>query len=264
MTKPKTRKTARSAAKTQEETGLQSLASICTTLAVGVFVLTFVAQNFLIPSASMASTILVGDHVIADGASLAPPTKWAPFEPYRKLRRGEPVVFHKPLLQEGDGQYLTLVKRVIGLPGDRIHLEHGIVYVNGVAQNEPYAANITADNYDPYRDDFPAHSGALVPGVTATWSLEMPQHIQNGELIVPPDCYFMMGDNRANSLDSRYWGFVHRENLIGRPLFVYWSFETPEGQVNKTSLAEQTEFALHEALHFFDETRWSRTLHRIR
>jgi len=99
--------------------------------------------------------------------------------------------------------------------------------------------------------------GALVPGVTATWSLEMPQHIQNGELIVPPGCYFMMGDNRANSLDSRYWGFVHRENLIGRPLFVYWSFVTPDDQ-DKTSLAQQTEFALHEAVHFFSDTRWRR------
>jgi signal peptidase I len=244
------------------ENPLESFASLCGTLIVGLFVLTFIAQNFVIPSASMASTILVGDHVIADTASLAPATRWAPL-PYRPLKRGEPVVFHKPLLQEGDGQYLTLVKRVIGLPGDRIHLEHGIVYVNGVALNEPYAAKITADNYDPYRDDFPAHSGALVPGVTATWSLEMPQHIQNGELIVPPDCYFMMGDNRAHSLDSRYWGFVHRENLIGRPLFVYWSFETPENQVNKTSLAQQTEFALHEALNFFNQTRWSRTLHTI-
>src|SRR5215469_5557258 len=100
-----------------EETGLQSLASICTTLAVGLFVLTFIAQNFLIPSASMASTILVGDHVIADTASLAPPTRWAPV-PYRPLQHEEPVVFHKPVFQEGDGEYLTLVKRVIGLPGD--------------------------------------------------------------------------------------------------------------------------------------------------
>ena len=247
----------------KKETGLQSLASICTTLAVGMFALTFVAQNFLIPSASMASTILVGDHVIVDKTSLAPPTRWAPL-PYRPLMRGEPVVFHKPLLQEGDGQYLTLVKRVIGLPGDRIHLERGVVYVNGIAQNEPYAAKIDVTNYDSYRDDFPAHSGALVPGVTATWALEMPEHIHKGQLVVPADCYFVMGDNRTNSLDSRYWGFVHRENLIGRPLFVYWSFVTPGDQGNKTSFADQTAFALHTVLHFFDDTRWRRTLKPIR
>jgi signal peptidase I len=237
---------------------------LCTTLIVGIFVLTFIAQNFLIPSASMASTILVGDHVVADIASLAPPAKWAPFMPYRPLQRGEPVVFHKPMLQEGDGQYLTLVKRVIGLPGDRIHLEHGIVYINGIAQSEPYAAKITPANYDPYRDDFPAHSGALLGGVTATWALELPQHVQNGDLLVPRDCYFMLGDNRANSRDSRYWGFVHRDNLIGRPLFVYWSFVTPQDQMYKTSAADQMEFALHTALHFFDDTRWQRTFHRIR
>ncbi len=93
--------------------------------------------------------------------------------------------------------------------------------------------------------------------------LELPQHVQNGDLIVPPDCYFMMGDNRAYSLDSRYWGFVHRDNLIGRPLFVYWSFVTPGDQVNKTSLADQIAFAAHTALHFFDDTRWRRTLKRI-
>ncbi len=156
--------------KQTEETGLQSLASICTTLAVGIFAMTFIAQNFVIPSASMASTILVGDHVTADTSSLAPTAQWASFMPYRPLQRGEPVVFHKPMLQEGDGQYLTLVKRVIGLPGDHIHLDHGIVYVNGIALNEPYAAKIAPANYDPYRDDFPAHSGALVPGVTATWA----------------------------------------------------------------------------------------------
>jgi signal peptidase I len=247
-----------------KETGLQSLASICTTLVVGLFVLTFIAQNFLVPSASMASTILVGDHVVADTSSRAPQTRWASFMPYRPLRRGEPVVFHKPLLQEGDGEYLILVKRVVGLPGDRLRLESGVVYINGVALNEPYAAKITSANYDPYRDDFPAHSGTLVPGVTATWALEMPKHVRNGELIVPPDCYFVMGDNRADSLDSRYWGFVHRGNLIGRPLFVYWSFVTPSDQQYKTSPSDQIAFALHTALHFFDETRWRRTLKPIR
>ncbi len=247
----------------EQETALQSFASICSTLVVGLFALTFIAQNFMIPSASMASTILVGDHVVADTASLAPATRWAPL-PYRPLKRGEPVVFHKPLLQEGDGQYLTLVKRVIGLPGDRIHLRGGVVYLNGVAQNEPYAAKIPDGEYDAYRDDFPAHSGALVPNVSAEWALDLPNHIEGDDLVVPPDCYFMMGDNRANSLDSRYWGFVHRDNLIGRPLFVYWSFVTPGDQVNKTSLGDLLAFAAHTAMHFFDDTRWRRTLKPIR
>jgi len=245
-----------------EETGLQSFASICSTLIVGLFALTFVFQNFMIPSASMASTILVGDHVVADRASLAPPARWAPFMPYRDLRRGEPVVFYKPAL-EANGEQLTLVKRAIGIPGDRIHLRDGIVYVNGIAQNEPQTAKIDASNFDAYRDDFPSLSGLGVFGVTAEWAVDLPNHIQGGDLVVPPGYYFVMGDNRPSSLDGRYWGFVPRANLIGRPLFVYWSFPTPDDQMYKTSAAEQASFTLHELLHFFDETRWRRTLHRI-
>jgi signal peptidase I len=245
-----------------EETGLQSFASICSTLVVGLFVLTFVFQNFMIPSASMASTILVGDHVVADRASLAPPARWAPFMPYRDLRRGEPVVFYKPAL-EANGEQLTLVKRVIGIPGDRIHLRDGTVYLNGVAQTEPQAAKIDASNFDGYRDDFPSVSGLGVPGVTAEWAVDLPTHIRNGDLVVPAGYYFVMGDNRPNSLDGRYWGFVPRANLIGRPLFVYWSFETPDGQMYKTSAAEQASYTFHELLHFFDQTRWRLTLHRI-
>jgi signal peptidase I len=245
-----------------EETGLQSFASICSTLIVGLFVLTFVFQNFMIPSASMASTILVGDHIVADRASLAPPARWAPLMPYSDLRRGEPVVFYKPAL-EANGEQLTLVKRVIGIPGDRIHLRDGIVYLNGVAQSEPQAAKIDFSNYDTYRDNFPSESGLGIPGVTAEWAVDLPTHIQGGDLVVPPDHYFVMGDNRPKSLDGRYWGFVPRANVIGRPLFVYWSFETPDVQMYKTSAAEQASFTLHEVLHFFDETRWRRTLHRI-
>jgi signal peptidase I len=245
-----------------EETGLQSFASLCSTLVLGLFVLTFVFKNFMIPSASMASTLLVGDHVVADVGSLAPASKWTPFMPYRALKRGEPVVFYKPVL-EASGEEMTLVKRVIGIPGDRIHLRNGIVYLNGVAQDEPRAGKPTAATYDAYRDDFPAVDGSHVAGVTAEWALEMPRHVEGGDLVVPPDHYFVMGDNRLNSLDGRYWGFVAKENLVGRPLFVYWSFETPHDQFNKTSASEETQFAVHEIVHFFDETRWRRTLHPI-
>ena len=245
-----------------EETPLQSFASICGTLVVGLFVLTFLFQNFMIPSASMASTLLVGDHVVADRASLAPSAKWAPFMPYRELQRGEPVVFYKPAA-EANGEQLTLVKRVIGLPGDRIHLRNGIVYLNGVAQIEPHAAKPPYATYNPYRDNFPSLPAAAGgPEVTAEWSVDLPRHIEGEDLVVPPDHYLMMGDNRPNSLDSRYWGFVPRANLIGRPLFVYWSFITPDG-LDNASAAEQAAFAVHEFIHFFDETRWRRTLHPI-
>jgi signal peptidase I len=245
-----------------EETPLQSFASLCGTLVVGIFTLTFVFQNFMIPSASMASTLLVGDHVVADRASLSPAAGWAPFVPYRELQRGEPVVFYKPAV-EANGEQMILVKRVIGIPGDRIHLRDGIVYLNGNAQIEKRAAKIDSSNFDAYRDDFPSVSSASVPNVTAQWSLELPTYIQGEDLVVPPDHYFVMGDNRPNSLDGRYWGFVPRANLIGRPLFVYWSFETPNDQMYKTSAAEQASFTFHEIVHFFDETRWRRTLHPI-
>ena len=224
--------------------------------------LTFILQNFVIPSRSMASTMLVGDHVIADRASLSPSARWAPFIPYRPLRHGEPVVFYKPVL-EPDGTNLTLVKRVIGLPGDRIHLRDGIVYLNGVAQNEPHAAKPPYSTRNLYRDDFPAVSPATDPRVTATWSVDLPSHIQGSDLVVPPDCYFVMGDNRPDSLDSRYWGFVHRDNLIGRPLFVYWSFDEPEENGPTPPLSERAASTLHAFIHFFDGTRWSRTLRRI-
>jgi len=245
------------------ESHLQSIASLCTTLVTCLFALTFVFQNFAIPSASMASTLLVGDHVVVDRASLAPPATAPHIIPYRPLRRGEPVVFFKPVL-EPDGTNLILVKRVIGLPGDRIHLRNGIVYLNGVAQHEPYAAQPTAANWDAYRDDFPLMPPERVPGVTPMWALDLPTHVQGDDIVVPPDSYFVMGDNRTHSNDGRYWGFVERKNLIGRPLFIYWSFKTPDNQIDKTSLPDQISFALHQATHFVSDTRWRRTFQIVR
>lgn len=245
------------------ESRLESFASFLCAVVPVLFVITFVFQNFAIPSASMASTLLIGDHVMADRASLAPETGWAHIVPYRELRRGEPVVFYKPVL-EPDGTEMILVKRVVGLPGDRIHLRGGVLYVNGIAQNEPQAAKPTALNYDAYRDDFPSISPAGVPQVTAEWALDLPAHIQGEDLLVPPDSYFVMGDNRTDSLDGRYWGFVHRENLIGRPLFIYWSFKTPADQIDKTSFADEVSFAAHQFTHFFTDTRWRRSLQVVR
>jgi len=245
------------------ESHLQSIASLCTTLVTCLFALTFVFQNFAIPSASMASTLLVGDHVVVDRASLAPPATGLHIIPYRPLRRGEPVVFFKPVL-EPDGTNLILVKRVIGLPGDRIHLRNGIVYLNGVAQHEPYAAQPTAANWDAYRDDFPLMPPERVPGVTPMWALDLPTHVQGDDIVVPPDSYFVMGDNRTHSNDGRYWGFVERKNLIGRPLFIYWSFKTHDNQIDKTSLPDQISFALHQATHFVSDTRWRRTFQIVR
>lgn len=251
----------------QERRGstFQEFASICSTFAVGLFVMTFLFQNFVIPSSSMASTLLVGDHVLVERVTLAPSSSVvAGLVPYGQLQHDEPIVFFRPV-PNASGDHDILVKRVIGLPGDRIHLSRGIVYRNGVALHEPYAALPTSASYDPYNDDFPAIPAdqSRIP-VMASWSVELRDHIQGGDLVVPSGFYFMMGDNRTNSYDSRYWGLVPRANLIGRPLFVYWSFLTPDDQQYKTSVSDRSTFALHQALHFFDETRWSRTLQRIR
>ena len=262
MRKPSAKRPAETRPTAAEETPLQSFASLCGTFAIALFLFSFVFQNFAIPSASMASTILVGDHVLVERATLAPSTSWASFLPYRELHRGEPVVFYKPFL-DPSGEYTILVKRVIAIPGDRIHLRRGVVYLNGIAQNEPFATQPTFANYDPYRDDFPAVPAANVPRVTAQWALDLPSHLQGEDLVVPPDHFFVMGDNRTNSLDGRYWGLVPRANLIGRPLFIYWSFKTPEDQNYKTSLADRTGFTLHQFFHLLDETRWSRTLKAV-
>jgi signal peptidase I len=236
-------------------------------LAVGLFVMTFVFQNFEIPSASMEKTLLIGDHVLVDRISLAPPAHWAPFVHYRDVRRGDIIVFLKPHPETPD---LFLVKRCIGIPGDRIHLSHGIVYLNGVAQNEPYAGNMPVDDGDPSTPTAPtattspaSPSGPNDSNVTRL-GLDLPNHIVDGDLVVPPGKVFAMGDNRTESLDGRFWGFVPRENIVGRPMFVYWSFETPADQIDKTSLGDRIAFMGHILIHIFDQTRWSRTFHVVR
>jgi len=248
------------------ETPMEALASICTILALGMFVFGFIFQNYEIPSGSMLNTLLIGDHVVVDRSTLAPPTRWAPFVHYRPVQRGDIIVFEKPNPESPD---LILVKRTIGIPGDRIHLRKGVVYLNGVAQVEPHAIQPTADgigmeSYQPYRDDFPSVTPSPDEQVTEIWREELPEHIQGDDLVVPPGFVFAMGDNRAESLDGRYWGFVPQQNILGRPLFVYWSFETPADQENKTSAADRIGFMFHIVTHIFSDTRWKRTFHVIR
>jgi signal peptidase I len=254
-----------------KETPFEALASICSVLVVGLFILTFLAQNYVIPSGSMENTLLVGDHLIVDRITLMPPASWMPLIRYREPRRGDIVVFIKPVYQPGidatdaDGtpQYTPLVKRLIGVPGDHIHLRNGIVIVNGVAQPVGFAQPTTTDNFNEFLDDFPAVPPAGVPGSTESWAVNFSSYIQDGDLVVPPGMYFMMGDNRHNSLDSRYWGFVPRANILGRPLFNYWSFNTPKGQLEQTGFGHKLAWIGHVLVHFFPDTRWKRTFHVV-
>jgi len=253
-----------------EETPFEAAASICSVLVVGLFILTFLAQNFVIPSGSMEKTLLVGDHLVVDRITIAPPSKWMPLVRYREPRRGDIVVFIKPGVIDADGKpaVMFLVKRLVGIPGDRIHLRNGIVILNGVAQDQPFAAPTTPENHEDFLDEFPSvapvASGDPNTGVPDTWAVDFPSHVVDGDLVVPPGKYFMMGDNRHNSLDSRFWGFVPRENIVGRPLFNYWSFVTPDDQINQTGIANNIAWIGHVVTHFLTDTRWKRTLHPIR
>ena len=242
----------------KRETAAEFIASMAEVLVVGLFIITFCLQAFEIPSSSMENTLLIGDHVFVDRVLEAPPTKWIePIIPYRQIQRHDIVVFLSPA-EPG----LYVVKRVIGVPGDRIHLRDGVVYVNGQAQNEPYV--IHNGSYNAYRDNFPDVPPTEATGVTPEWQLTMPSHIENGNLLVPPGSYFCMGDNRDVSYDSRYWGFVPRQNIIGRPMFIYWSFRTPANQYLKTSIGDRLAFMSRVIFHFFDQTRWNRMFKVVR
>lgn len=238
-----------------KETTPEFIASVSSILVIGLFIITFCLQAFEIPSSSMVKTLLIGDHLFVDRVRLSPETKWMEWlVPYREPRRGDIVVFVSPA-EPG----LYVVKRVIGVPGDRIRLENGVVFLNGQQQAEPYV--IRAGDYDAYRDNFPAiPAAASGANVNPEWQLTLPQHIKNGELVVPEGAYFGMGDNRDVSLDSRFWGFIPRENIVGRPMFVYWSFETPADQYMRRDVSDRLAFLFRIVIHFFDETRWSRML----
>ena len=237
------------------ETTVEFLASLAGVLVTGLFIITFILQAFEIPSSSMEDTLLIGDHVFVNREQFAPPTRWVgPLMPYRDIRRSDIVVFLSP-----EEQGLFVVKRIMGIPGDRIHLRDGVVYRSGQKLDEPYVRHQDAEP-NPYRDNFPALPPSEMFGVrNEKWQREFASHIEGEDIVVPPNSYFAMGDNRDVSYDSRYWGFLPRENVIGRPMFIYWSFITPPNQYQMRSMGDRMSFLAHIIIHFFDETRWSRT-----
>jgi signal peptidase I len=227
------------------------------TAVMALFILTFTGQTFAIPSGSMENTLLIGDHLVVNRSVFDPTGSRMPLVPHRDVRRGDIIVFLKP--GEPD---LRLVKRVIGVPGDRVRLRDGIVYLNGEPQSERYVIRSQGDS-NAYRDNFPSAALGSTDPLTPAWRAALPGWIRNGELVVPEGMYFAMGDNRDVSLDSRYWGFVPRENILGTPLFIYWSFDTPGDEYLKTGLGERVVSMAKTAVHFFDQTRWRRTLRRV-
>jgi signal peptidase I len=244
------------------ETTVEFLASLAAVLVTGLFIITFVVQAFEIPSSSMENTLLIGDHVFVNRIQFAPKTPWlGPVLPYRDVKRGDIVVFLHPDPHDA-GTYV--VKRIIGVPGDRIHLRDGVVYRNGEALNEPYIDHDQDSPQDFYRNNFPAVPPSYENGVYPNWIVDLASHVQGDDLVVPPGHYYAMGDHRGVSLDSRYWGFIPQENIIGRPMFIYWSFDTPADQYRKTDAGDRIGFLAHVVLHFFDGTRWGRTLKVVR
>jgi signal peptidase I len=206
---------------------LEIVRSLMAVLVVALFILTFIVQPFRIPSESMERTLLVGDFLLVNKAVFAPAGHWGWLLPYEKIQRGDVVVFHFPPHPPEH-----VVKRVIGLPGDRVHLEDAQVFVNGEPVEEPYAV------YEPsppdiFRDNFPT-SQYTDPEVGANWWATLRRDTEGGDLVVPPGEYFVLGDNRNFSLDSRYWGFVPRKDIVGRPFVIYFSLREP----SQTDLAE--------------------------
>jgi signal peptidase I len=214
-----------------------------------LFLTTALVQAFVIPTGSMEDTLLVGDHLLVDKLAYAPGGPVSKYIlPYEDVKRGDIIVFRYPV-----DISQTFVKRCMGVPGDRIRIINKQVYLNGNKLDEPYKVNKT-DYIDSYRDNFPGEPNANVyPG-----AIDMLQHhVVNGEVVVPPHYYFAMGDNRDSSLDSRYWGFVPRENIIGKPLVIYWSYDAPTSELNSPTLSFSHVIDL--AQNFFTKTRWRRT-----
>ena len=226
------------------------IAEWAVTIVLLLFGTTTLIQAFVIPSASMVGTLLIGDHVLVDKLVYAPGGSISSkLLPYRDVRRGDIIVFRYPLNISQD-----YVKRAIGTPGDHIRFENKQLILNGKAVNEPYAVH--SQQYpDPYRDNFPANAHALPLRPRAAEMIE--KYVVNDELVVPQGYIFAMGDNRDDSDDSRYWGLVPRENIVGTPVIIYWSFEAPTQDLVNGNI--DGGHILDVVLHFFTKTRWNRT-----
>jgi signal peptidase I len=233
-----------------------TLQSLLGTVVIAVFVITFIVQAFQIPSPSMESTLLVGDYLLVNKLCYGGGGLGDLLMPYRRVQRGDVVVFHYPV---NPAQHF--VKRVIGVPGDRMRLINKQVFVNGAPLKEAYA-HFNHPAYDLFRDNFPRLDVAA--GETPEWWLQLRKLVEDGQLIVPEGHYFVMGDNRDDSYDSRYWGFVPRANIIGRPLMIYWSVKQQEDEVTAVSIAAKLAHFAYSITHIFQITRWQRTLRLVR
>jgi signal peptidase I len=244
----------------RKETVWDTLRSLLLVL-VGVFCIrTFVAEATVIPTGSMERTILIGDHVFLNKLLYGPRLPYTSLRvpQLREIHRQDIVAFRYPV-----NPAVMFVKRVIGVGGDVVKIQNKRVYINGQPLAEPYV-QYQFSSMLPLRDDFPPTPTLLdtLPaawGLDPTWTREMPTFLRNDGLHVPPGYLFVMGDNRDNSLDSRFWGFVPLENVVGEPLFVYWSYDAPTRDWTSENLVSRVKFDVSIVRNFFSRTRWSRT-----
>ena len=236
---------------------LHSFQSLIYIIVVAVFIITFSVQPFRIPSGSMEPTLLVGDFLLVNKQATALGDTGG-LLPATAIHRGQIIVFHYPI-----DPSIHLVKRVVGMPGDHLKMREGRVYINGTPMTEPYTV-YRPTGPDNYRDNFPRLQSAD-PNIDSRWWIRMRTLIDDGELIIPKDNYFVLGDNRNNSEDSRYWGFVPRAAIVGQPFLIYFSLHLPGNDdlsvLTPEALARQRRGGLSA---FTDFARWSRVLQIVR
>lgn len=238
--------------------GTDLFESLLVTILLVLFGTTFVVQAFKIPSESMEPTLLVGDHLLVNKFIFEGTGAWyEKLLPYRNIRRGDVVVFKFPY-----EDHVDYVKRVIGLPGDHIRMNGRKVYVNGTLLSEPYAIYNSAV-YDPLSDFPPRDDRLIAEQLRPEWAGEIMNYVEHGELVVPDSHYFVMGDNRDSSSDSRYWGFVDRRAIIGSPALIYWSVQANAGDYNDRSLAGAARGIGQVVAHISTKTRWHRMLRLV-
>ena len=233
--------------------------SLLVTVLLALFGTTFIVQAFKIPSQSMEPTLLVGDHLLVNKFIFEGNGAWyEKLLPYRAIRRGDIIVFKFPF-----DDHPHYVKRVIGLPGDRVRIINQHVYVNGDPLSEPYVVHEPAFE-DPFGDNFPPPNRYFVEiGLRPEWAEQILSHVQRGELVVPADNYFVMGDNRDRSWDSRYWGFVDRRAIMGRPIMVYWSVDATSQDYADRGFLGSLRAIGQNFLHLPNRTRWHRMMHEV-
>jgi signal peptidase I len=233
--------------------------SLLVTVLIALFGTTFVVQAFKIPSQSMEPTLLVGDHLLVNKFIFGGRGAWyEKLLPYRPIRHGDIIVFKFPY-----DDHPHYVKRVIGQPGERIRIVDRRVYVNGKLLTEPYVVHDPSAG-DPSGDNFPPTDPyAFQAAMRPEWADTFAKYVQNGEMVVPANHYFVMGDNRDHSWDSRYWGFVDRDAVMGRPMVIYWSVQATSDDYANRGLSGTFRGIGEALLHLPTRTRWHRMLREV-